>query len=133
MSKGCIEHINEGRMKRLIIGLLCIMPFILCVENQQEERFFWQDKDGVDEKLIIQLLRLMNKCLELKLENELFPQLLQKVCAHLDTLGIECVEKERLQERIRNLLIVLKDRSHNETRSFEDFRKEMNQILYSFN
>jgi hypothetical protein len=94
--------------KKSVYILLLWISGVVC---QEPARLFWDTADKVDATIINGILVLMNKCLEYKLENELFVKAIQDLNDQLSAISIKLESKQLLQSRIEVLIQALSQRS----------------------
>ncbi len=103
----------------LALALICSSIFsgtavaaTLTVEKPNRlTRLFWDTPTTIDKDTFNAVLLLMNKCLELKLENELFVVTLQQLSNVLKTINTDLESQALLKQRIDSLIKALSQRS----------------------
>lgn len=95
--------------------------------DAQGNKFFWC-KEGVPVALVQEILRLMNTCLEQKVANDTFIEILGKLQEHIKQIELNIEEKTKLQKNIQYLINTLKTQSKTENRELKTMIKAVTKL-----
>lgn len=117
-------------MKYLLLGLIILSSIqSIALDNTQEiaddgtTRFFWSDK--IDSEVVKQLLTLVNKALDYKVQSAYFQDALEEIAKIVEAVDMKTDEKVALQNKIATLIRILSQRSHHELKSIIHMKKEL--------
>lgn len=114
-------------MKKYIFLSLLISSLPAYTESSESSKFFWDDKD-IDVETVKQLLTLVNKALEYKVQSDFFYLALQDICATIHAMKLEAKEKEKLLDKLQSLIALVSKKSRREVRSMTRLRRAIDSL-----
>lgn len=97
-----------------ITHITTLSAITLETTDQQSTRLFWDTSTTIDKETFEKFLVLVNKIIELKLENELFVGYLRDFSHLLKSIDTDLEAQAILKGRIDTLIKALSNRSQNE-------------------
>lgn len=112
----------------LVLAALCSISSFAQGDSQEitdeASRFFW-NSNTVDIEIVKQLLTLVNKALDCKVQSAYFQDALEEITKVVEAIDMKTDEKVALLNKIATLIRILSQRSHHELKSIMHMRKEL--------
>lgn len=112
----------------LVLVVLCSISSFAQDDSHEVEdgtsRFFW-NSNTIDAEIVRQLLTLVNKALDCKVQSAYFQDALEEITKIVEAIDMKTDEKVALLNKIATLVTILSQRSHHELKSIIHMRKEL--------